>query len=109
MVDASIKVGDKGTRFQAVIEEEDANGTHSIIDLSQTDQQVMQIVRPGRTSVDEFTASIIGPSINGLIEYKNTNAAFLDKPGQIKWRGKVRFTATQDIFYGEWIYDKVTK
>jgi len=101
-------VGDKGTTFQAIVKEELTDLTLAIVDLTNTDEQFIEIKRPGHDS-DIFPATIVGLPSTGLLQYVtpvNTDS-YLDQMGQIKWRAIVRVTATQGYFKGEWIVDKV--
>jgi len=101
-----IHVGDKGTSFQAIMKEELADKTLADINPADLTDQLMEIKRPGHDA-EIFSATVVGTNPL-IIEYKNTDPAYLDQAGQIKWRGKVLVAnISADYFKGEWIVDKV--
>ncbi len=85
-------VGDVRTLFQLFIENTNTSDVNVIVDLATTTLQEIIISDPDDNE-DAFTAAITNPpGTDGLIEYLNTDATFLDEAGMWKFRARLTFT-----------------
>jgi len=95
MAKAKVRVGDKNTDFQLVVQETNVAGTNVIVDLSTgvTSKEII-IVDPDGNESGPFTATFVTDGTDGIINYVQTDANLIDEPGVWSYKAKIVFTTT---------------
>jgi len=88
-----VHVGDVGTDFQLLVEDTDVSETNSPVDLATTTLQEIIFTDPDGIEKTAVTAAIVNPpGTDGIIQYVNLSAAFIDKAGQWFYRARLTFS-----------------
>jgi len=95
MAIAKVRVGDKNTDFQLLVQETNVSGTNVLVDLSSgiTTKEII-IVDPDGNESGPFTATFVTDGTDGIINYVNTDAALIDEPGIWSYKAKIVFTTS---------------
>ena len=94
MVVGKIHTGDTHTDFQLLVQETDASGTNSALDLGDASVIQMIITDPADTETTVTALILNSPGTDGIIRYINsTPNPTISTTGLWKYRAKITLTA----------------